>query len=62
MDFLLSIRKEWALSFSRRYSDSNKTYYGVGIFIGPISLVITNMRLIRATLKQRTGGDRQYKN
>jgi len=52
MDFLLSIRKEWSFGF-KRSNDSNKAYYGIGIFIGPICFVITNMRLLRATLETR---------
>lgn len=46
MDMLLSIRWEWSLGIKRRYSDTLGTYWGIGIFLGPITLVLTNMRLL----------------
>lgn len=45
MDFLLSIHKEWNFSCLKRYTKDGQ-YKAIGIFVGPFTIVITNMRLL----------------
>lgn len=60
MDFLLSIRKEFHFGFSR---GRNGNQWGYGLFLGWITLVVTNMPLLRAAVEaQEDYIERSYPN
>jgi hypothetical protein len=53
MDFLISIRQEWNWGFHKGYTDLTCKEWGFGIFIGPVCVVVTNVRLLEDTNMRR---------
>jgi len=53
MDFLISIRKEWTWKLSKGYTDLTGKEWGIGIFLGPVCFVLTNVSLLKDANKKR---------